>query len=459
MNRLWLAVMALASLPLPVGGAVIVPQAVSSPPVAKAAAAGPRERPAEGPSWFDGDYRVLNVPANGKIVFAPDGRRLAFVSDGKVQVWETAGLVRGGAPVKVFDVPKAVPTAFSPDGQWLALTQPAGLTVVPISAAGTSRPIAKAEKALQDTLFGGWSGDSSELFVVRRKLGAERINLADGKITSVATRAELEKLCGSTIELLGIDGVRGSGDTARVFLVGLKHVPAQDRGGGIGLPIPPSDHRWSFLKTADKVALTDDNADWILIPNQELSRFFILGFKSTWLGPSFQTKRTTLQQLGTADATLKPHLGEKINDLSPPNLQGRAFRTLALSGDASRALAFVPASRVVTIPLDGPDHQKKLEARFADYKRVVQPVPKVPPGPKEMLVFVPVWALYVLDAGRNEVKPLTKFYGEQIDELKDPALVRVDGVYDGYGWSKAAGLVAVSLKSKLFLLKIPAWER
>jgi len=457
-NRIQFVAVALASLALLVGGAVAVSQwfggAVVSAPVAAPA------------DLFEGDYRVLNTPARGRVVFSADGRQVVFVADGKIQVWDIAALVRGAAPARTIDLPDAGPMSISPDGKLLALAHNNGLKLVSLGDQSAVRPGAATDKALENTVFGGWSADGRELFVVRRKLGAERINLQDGKSTDVATRPDLEKACGGKIDLLGIRGVHGSGDQARVFMVGTRHVSGAERRKELGLPealiglgTPPEDHQWSFLKAANTLAVTNDNADLHCHANKELSRFFCTGFKSQYVPPSFMPRTSKLIQLGTADATLKPQMGEKIDDLSPPDLQGRSFHHLTISDDVSRALVFLSATRLIRLPIDSPEHRKKLEQRFAEHKFVVQPVQGVRPVQWEMLVYVPVWALYVLDAVRNEVKPLTKFYGESIDELKDPALVRVDGVYDSFGWSKAAGVVAVSLKSKLFLLKVPAWER
>jgi RNA polymerase sigma factor (sigma-70 family) len=140
MNRIRFVAVALASFVLLLGGAVLVSQWFSVAPVISAPVAAPTD-------LFAGEFRVLDTPAKGKIIFSPDGRQLAFAVNGKIELWDTAALIRGTGPARTVDLPDAGPLSISPEGKLLAVTYKEGLKLVPLGK-DAPRVAAATDKAL-----------------------------------------------------------------------------------------------------------------------------------------------------------------------------------------------------------------------------------------------------------------------------------------------------------------------
>lgn len=465
---------------------------------------------------FQGEHLTTPIKARGRVVFSDDGRQLAWLQGGKVYVAATADLVKaGGAGPKTKEIAQAderqevLDAVFLPDGR--LHVSPANDLVVgdgrrkPVSLAPGGKWLAVETKADEVRLapvgddakgksysgvtFGGWGEKGEHAYLVTAAHDVERLSLADGKRTAVVRGEELAKLCEVKLGGVEVRAASGAGAAERVLLsarqagaagrgFGTRSYPvpkgAEKRGRNPGSAEPgPGPPTWSVLVAGGKPVVLSPNwkarhIDAIeVIPAPQLDRF--LYAQMAQRGGAGDARDPEVW-LGTIDTAGKK--AEKKLERSPFPADWRELRWTALdtSADGKRALVLVTCHVIKKVPVAGPGDTAKVMAKYGRSGARSD-------GAGNALLKFQGWSLWSFDGEKGTAKQLTKLYGEKIGDVGEVyvalegklATVRSAALAEHVAYSRAAGVVALSLNTQTFmrasaeslaplvLLRVPAW--
>ena len=467
---------------------------------------------AAGDSMLKEDHRVLPVAAKGRVIFSADAKQAAFLSDGKVQVWATADLLKADARAKpqasqaltppekagflqaiflpankglvaasatgpkvigidgkdaAFKLPKlpndAVPLSVSPDGQWLAMASgkkravlrrrddmEAGAKVVGPVLHLISLAGERRPLALEDADLGVWTDDGAVYVSDDRTQDIRRVNLADGKATEALAYADVKKTCGQDVTV-AVQAARGKGDAERILIVAQSRMPENLPPGN-----PPPQIECTVLKAGGKLHRI-----------QRTSHEFRMGsdFQQTIVLPSTDLDRflvvrmehegqsRMLEQPKTWIGTINDEGRVEEQQLAkcpfPKDLYNVHAHVLDQSADGMQALVLVTGEVAITKNITSPLDMPLLATTY---------------GRAGMIggtMLFQSWSLWRFDAREKKITPLTKLYAEKYDELKGVSIGLPGKLanFDDYqqehffNYSKHAGVIALSLNKQTVFSK------